>query len=194
MCVTDPINTSMKITEITIVPSKSKDTTSCDTTSSGQPAGLTQDIVPQDIVEKNRLTTIEPEKVDGKILERPDHSAITEGVSQIMRRVAGKGLQPGFRCTSGPRKGRIVAKPSTCFMKRDPVKGTKIKRKRQQKARQAGRKMGITKRSKGVSRRLQSIQIGPHKTAKRKVSSKKKLHKSGGGLGKSKIVKSKKSK
>jgi hypothetical protein len=39
-------------------------------------------------------------------------SAIAEGVSQILRRVKGKGLRPGFRCTSGPRKGRIVAKPS----------------------------------------------------------------------------------
>ena len=76
----------MKIREIAIAPSTSKDTTSCDTTSSGRPAGLTQDIVPQDIVEKNRLTTIEPEMVDGKILEQPDHSAITEGVSQIFRR------------------------------------------------------------------------------------------------------------
>jgi hypothetical protein len=175
----------MKITEITIVPSKISDTTSCGTTYSGQPTASTQDIVPHDLV---------PENINGHMVCQPDHSAITEGVSQIMRRVAGKGLQPGFRCTSGPRKGRIVAKPSTCFMKRDPVKGTKIKRKRQQKARQAGRKMGITKRSKGVSRRLQTVQIGPHKTAKRKVSSRKKLHKSGGGLGKSKIVKSKKSK
>tara|TARA_Y100000758_G_C15902567_1_gene368368 strand:- start:476 stop:709 length:234 start_codon:yes stop_codon:yes gene_type:complete len=77
-------------------------------------------------------------------------------------------------------------------MKRDPVKGTKIKRKRQQKARQAGRKMGITKRSKGVSRRLKTVQVSPHKVASRKVSSKKKLHKSGGGLGKSKIQKSRK--
>jgi hypothetical protein len=189
----------MKITEITIVPSKISDTTSCGTTSSGQPVGsdttssgttssgrptgLAQDIVSQDII---------PETINGHIVCQPDHSAITEGVSQIMRRVAGKGLKPGFRCTSGPRKGRIVAKPSTCFMKRDPVKGTKIKRKRQQKARQAGRKMGITKRSKGVSRRLKTVQVAPHRKASRKISSKKKLQKSGGGLGKSKIVKSRK--
>ena len=86
-------------------------------------------------------------------------SAIAEGVSQILRRVKGKGLRPGFRCTSGPRKGRIVAKPSTCFMKRDVSKGAKIAKKRQIKARTAGKKLAITKRSGGASRRLKRAQI-----------------------------------
>ena len=86
-------------------------------------------------------------------------SAIAEGVSQILRRVKGKGLKPGFRCTSGPRKGRIVAKPSTCFMRRDSVRGAKIAKRRQLKARTAGRKMAITKRSGGASRKLKRSQI-----------------------------------
>ena len=151
--------TDMKIREFAIAPSKSKDTTSCDTTSSGQSAGLTQDIVPQDIVEKNRLTTIEAEMVDSKILEQSDHSAITEGISQILRRRPGKGPTKGFRCTSGPRKGRIVAKPSTCFMKTDPQKSAKIRKKRLIKAKIAGKKLGITKRSRAGSKRLKGIQI-----------------------------------
>ena len=100
-----------------------------------------QDVVAQDIVSYN------------------DNSAIMEGISQILRRVKGKGIKPGFRCTSGPRKGRIVAKPSTCFAKRDTVKGAKIAKKRQIKARVAGKKMGITKRSGGASRRLQRAQL-----------------------------------
>ena len=100
-----------------------------------------QEVVAQDIVSYN------------------GHSAIMEGVSQILRRVKGKGLKPGFRCTSGPRKGRIVAKPSTCFAKRDTAKGAKIAKKRQIKARQAGKKMGITKRSGGASRRLKQAQL-----------------------------------
>jgi hypothetical protein len=100
-----------------------------------------QDVVAQDIVSHN------------------GGSAIMEGVSQILRRVKGKGLKPGFRCTSGPRKGRIVAKPSTCFAKRDTVKGAKISKKRQIKARIAGKKMAITKRSGGTSRRLKRAQL-----------------------------------
>ena len=100
-----------------------------------------QDVVAQDIVPYN------------------GDSAIMEGVSQILRRVKGKGIKPGFRCTAGPRKGRIVAKPSTCFAKRNPEKGAKIRKKRQAKASTAGKKMAITKRSGAGSRRLQKAQI-----------------------------------
>ena len=135
----------MKIKEFTIAPKESKDTTSCGTTYSGQPMASAQDIV--------------PEMVDGKILEMPDHSAIAEGVSQIFRRAKGGAPKKGFRCTSGHRKGRIVAKPSTCFAKLDPKKSAKIRTKRQIKARQAGKKLAITKRSGPGSRRLKSVQI-----------------------------------
>ena len=154
-----PINTRMKISEFINVPKESKDTTSCGTTYSGQKAGSTQDIVSQDLV---------PETIDGHIVEHPDHSAITEGVSQILRRRAGKGLSKGFRCTTGSRKGRIVAKASTCFAKRDPVKGAKIRAKRQAKAKIAGKKMAQTKRSGMASLRLKGAQI---KKAKNKGKS-----------------------
>ena len=135
----------MKIKEFIIVPNESKDTTSCGTTYSGQPTASAQDIV--------------PEMVDNKILEMPDHSAIAEGVSQIFRRTAGGAPTKGFRCTSGPRKGRIVAKPSTCFAKTDPQRSAKIRKKRQIKAKIAGKKLGIRKRSGAGSRRLKGVQI-----------------------------------
>ena len=97
--------------------------------------------------------------VDNKVLCQPDHSAIAEGVSQIFRRKKGGAPTKGFRCTSGPRKGRIVAKPSTCFMKTDPQKSAKIRKKRAIKAKIAGKKLGITKRSRAGSRRLKGVQI-----------------------------------
>jgi hypothetical protein len=140
----------MKITEITLVPTKPLDATSSTTISSVTKGDQTQDIVSQDLV---------PETVDGKILAMPDHSAITEGVSQIFRRQKGGKPKTGFRCTSGPRKGRIVAKPSTCFMKTDPQRSAKIRKKRQQKARIAGKKLAMTKRSGAGSKRLKGIQI-----------------------------------
>ena len=142
----------MKIREFAIAPSKLKDTTSCDTTSSGQPAGLTQDIV--------------PDVVDNKILSQPDHSAISEGISQIFRRKKGGAPKMGFRCTSGPRKGRIVAKPSTCFMKTDPQKSAKIRKKRQIKAKLAGVKLARTKRSGAGSLRLKGAQIKTKRSGK----------------------------
>ena len=146
----------MKITEITLVPEKLEDTKSSATISSAIQGGSTQNVVPQEIV---------PENFEGTIEEHPDHSAIAEGVSQILRRTKGKAPKQGFRCSSGPRKGRIVAKPSTCFQKTDPQKSAKIRKKRQVKARTAGKKLAQTKRSGAGSLRLKGAQI---KKAKQK--------------------------
>jgi len=44
-------------------------------------------------------------------------------------------------------------------MKTDPVKSAKIRKKRQQKARVAGKKLAMTKRSGGGSKRLAGVQI-----------------------------------
>ena len=140
----------MKITEVIKASTESKDTTSSDTISSAIKGDQTQDVVPQDIVSEN---------FEGTIEEHPDHSAIAEGVSQILRRTKGRAPKQGFRCSSGPRKGRIVAKPSTCFMKTDPVKSAKIRKKRQAKASIAGKKMAQTKRSGAGSLRLKGAQI-----------------------------------
>lgn len=141
----------MKITEVVIAPKESKDTISSGTISSaikGQPA--------QDIVSDN---------FEGPIDEHDDHSAIAEGVSQILRRTKGKAPKQGFRCSSGPRKGRIVAKPSTCFQKTDPQRSAKIRKKRQAKAKTAGKKLAQTKRAGAGSLRLKGAQI---KKAKQK--------------------------
>tara|TARA_X000001316_G_C904123_1_gene21387 strand:+ start:284 stop:703 length:420 start_codon:yes stop_codon:yes gene_type:complete len=119
--------------------------------------------VPQDVVSEN-ISALEVDTIE----EHPDHSAIAEGVSQILRRAKKGSVKQGFRCSSGPRKGRIVAKPSTCFAKRDPVKGAKIRAKRQAKAKIAGKKMAQTKRSGMASLRLKGAQI---KKAKNKGKS-----------------------
>ena len=153
----------MKIKEFILAPSKSQDTTSCGTTSSAIKGQPTQDIV--------------PEIIEGIILEQADHSAIAEGVSQIFRRQKGKKPIKGFRCTSGPRKGRIVAKPSTCFQKTDPVKSAKIRKKRQQKARVAGKKLAQTKRSGAGARRLAGIQIKQTKLKGKSLAPKRKASK-----------------
>ena len=150
------INTHMKISEFINVPKELKDTTSSATTSSAIIGDQTQDIVPHDLV---------PEQFEGTIESHPDHSAIAEGVSQIFSRKKGGAPTKGFRCSSGPRKGRIVAKPSTCFAKTDPKKSAKIRKKRMAKAKIAGKKMAITKRSGGGSVRSKGIQI---KQAKQK--------------------------
>lgn len=102
-------------------------------------------------------------------------SAIAEGISQILRKTGGK-LKTGFRCVSGPRKGRIVARAATCNARLNPIKGAKIRRKRYAKATQAGKKMAFTKRTNPISRRLGKAQVG----------------RSRGRMQKSKIIKPKK--
>ena len=176
-----PINTDMKISEVINVPKESKDTTSCGTTYSGQKDGSAQDIVPQNIVPENNMAL----EVDSEFESHPDHSAIAEGVSQIFRRKKGGAPQKGFRCSSGPRKGRIVAKPSTCFQKTDPQRSAKIRKKRLAKAAIAGKKLAQTKRSGAGSLRLKGAQI--KKRSNRGKSFKAKL----GGRSpiKSKVVK-----
>jgi len=140
----------MKIMEIILAPTKQKDTRSSATVSSAVAENKTQDPVPKDIM---------PVMVNGEIESHPDHSAIAEGVSQILRRAKKGTVKKGFRCSSGPRKGRIVAKPSTCFQKLDPVKGAKIRKKRRAKAGITGKKMAQTKRSGAGSVRLKGAQI-----------------------------------
>lgn len=105
---------------------------------------ITQDVVPQDIASHNR-------------------SAIMDGVERILRRVRGKGLKQGFRCTSGPRAGRIVAQSSTCNARLNPSKGAKISQKRRAKASATAIKATRTKRSGGASQRLKGIQISKGK-------------------------------
>jgi len=123
------INTVMKISEI-LQPK--------------QPSAIndtkTLDVVAQDTAPSNR-------------------SAIMDGVSRVLRRVAGKGVKQGFRCTSGTRKGRVVANAKTCNARLNPSKGAKISQKRQAKAKQTAIKRSRTMRSGGASQRLKGIQI-----------------------------------
>ena len=148
------INTVMKISEI-LQPK--------------QPSAInyteTLDVVAQDTAPSNR-------------------SAIMDGVSRVLRRVAGKGVKQGFRCTSGTRKGRVVANAKTCNARLNPSKGAKISQKRQAKAKQTAAKRARTIRSGGGSRRLKGIQIG---TSKGTAPMKK-----GSRLQKSRIIKPKK--
>ena len=133
-----------------------------------------QDVVPQDVVVSNTTATMT--------------SGIAEGISRVLRRVRGKGLKQGFRCTSGPRKGRVVARSSTCNARLNPGKGAKIRQKRQRVARQTAMKRSRTMRSGGASQRLKHIQIGKTLGKTRNTSAMKK----GSRLQKSKIIKPKK--
>lgn len=57
---------------------------------------------------------------------------ITEGYKQVWGR-GSKGLVRRYRCTDGPKKGRVVAKPTTCLTITNPKKSITLKKTRKTK-------------------------------------------------------------
>ena len=78
---------------------------------------------------------------------------LTEGVVQIRGRNKGK-LVRKYRCTSGQRKGRIVAKPSTCAAQKKVSSALNIKRAKARRGSVMKVKTGRIKRAGGLTKRL----------------------------------------
>lgn len=91
----------------------------------------------------------------------------------ILRKTKDGSLKKGFRCMVGPRKGRIVANPATCFAKRNVSKGAKISKKRMGKAKQMAIKRSKTLRTSPASVRLKNIQVNRVDRSKSVVNPKK---------------------
>ena len=80
-------------------------------------------------------------------------SDITEGVTQIWGRTKGKVVRK-YRCTSGSRKGRIVAQPSTCNAPKRVKSSVSIKKAKSRKASAMKVKGNRTRNIYGQSRRV----------------------------------------
>jgi hypothetical protein len=78
---------------------------------------------------------------------------ITEGVTQIWGRTKGKVVRK-YRCTSGSRKGRIVAKPATCNAPKRVKSSINIKKAKSRKASAMKVKSRRTRNIYGQSRRV----------------------------------------
>jgi len=78
---------------------------------------------------------------------------LTEGVVQIWGRNKGK-LVRKYRCTSGQRKGRIVAKPSTCAAQKKVGSALNIKKAKARRGSVMKVKTGRIKRAGGLTKRL----------------------------------------
>jgi len=72
-----------------------------------------------------------------KILE------VVEGYKMVYARGKG-GVVRKYRCTSGQKKGRVVAKPSTCFTTIKQGKSTKLKKTRRLKGISQAQKRALT--------------------------------------------------
>jgi hypothetical protein len=84
---------------------------------------------------------------------------VVENVTPIFGKKGNKTVRK-YRCTSGSRKGRIVAKPSTCTAPKNVAASNTMKKTRRSKASSQATKTRITKRSNPASKRLKSYNTG----------------------------------
>ncbi len=97
---------------------------------------------------------------------------IFEGVNEASRGIFGRTgpatLKRKFRCTSGPRKGRIVSDPATCNKPIDVAKRIRAKQTRKKKPGLAAFKRAKTMRTTPVTKILKKV--NPlRRTASRKI-------------------------
>lgn len=84
---------------------------------------------------------------------------LDEGAKRQYKKVNGT-IQKRFRCTSGQRKGRMVAKAAQCYKRKDRVKARRMKKMMRSKKRVISRKSRIAKRrsiSKIITRMNQRL-------------------------------------
>ena len=98
-----------------------------------------------------------------------------EPIEEAARNILGRtktGIKRKFRCTSGPRKGRVVADPATCNKPIDVARRIAAKRTRKKKAGVAAFKRARTMRQSPVTKILKKV--NPlRRTAGRKIKGKK---------------------
>ena len=84
--------------------------------------------------------------------------SIDEGATSIYGRKGNQSTRK-YRCSSGPRKGRIVAKMSTCTAPKNIKKATTLKKVKRAGAKRQAIKTARTKRANPASRRLPKVNI-----------------------------------
>lgn len=91
---------------------------------------------------------------------------ITEGYKQVWAR-GKKGVVRKYRCTDGAKKGRVVAKPSTCATSTNQKKSSTLKKTRRAQGRKQAIKRSITIK-RPTSRRISTLNKPRHKRKSRK--------------------------
>lgn len=94
---------------------------------------------------------------------------VTEGFTPAYSK-SGKKTVRKYRCTSGPRKGRIVAKAATCTAPINVKAKQSMKRTRARTKSQAAAKTRRTKKFNPTSLRVKRINKSVHKTKNRRRS------------------------
>ena len=95
------------------------------------------------------------------------NDSIEEGVTTIFGKTGNKTVRK-YRCTSGTRKGRIVAKPATCNAPKNVKASNTLKKTRRSKGKTISIKSTRTKRTNPASKRLKRMNTGSRTISKSK--------------------------
>ena len=92
--------------------------------------------------------------------------SVDEGATPIFGKTGNKVVRK-YRCTSGTRKGRIVAKPGTCTAPANVKAMQQMKKTRRSKGATPGIKAARTKRTSPASQKLTRLNIGSRRRLKK---------------------------
>ena len=107
------------------------------------------------------------EWVCGSCYAEPCQCGVDEGVTTIFGKSGNKTVRK-YRCTSGTRKGRIVAKPATCNAPKNMKASNTLKKTRRSKGKTISIKSTRTKRTNPASKRLNKLNTGRRRMNPRK--------------------------
>ena len=107
------------------------------------------------------------EWVCGDCYAEPCTCSVEEGVTTIFGKSGNKTVRK-YRCTSGTRKGRIVAKPATCNAPKNMKASNTLKQTRRKKGTVISTKSSRTKRTNPASQRLKRLNTGRRTISKTK--------------------------
>lgn len=99
-------------------------------------------------------------------------SEITEGISTVFGHGKGNGIKGHtvrkYRCTSGSRKGRIVAKAATCNAPKNMKSSNTLKKTRRSKGKTTDIKRSRTNRTSPTTQKLKRLNTGSKRIKPRK--------------------------
>lgn len=98
-------------------------------------------------------------------------SIITEA-TQIWSKSGGKNVRK-YRCTSGARKGRVMASPASCSKPLHVGKSTSLKKTRTKRKQSMSFKSGLAKRSNPSAIRTQRLNKSSTKSTPRKANTRR---------------------
>lgn len=103
----------------------------------------------------NLLIELSNDELDVEVISEAEYLQLDEGAQRAFRRV-GNNISQYYRCTSGPKKGKLASDPSKCGQRKDPAKVRHGRRVAQKKGAVRVRKT-IAKKKTTISKRVSKL-------------------------------------